>query len=95
MSARTTALVVERELREAARRKSVWALVGLIFLGSVALVVLPEVIPDDDSATVAIVGDDLEQVARQVLDRLFGRAPASSRTIARVGRWSKNRPVSR
>lgn len=58
MSARTTALVVERELREAARRKSVWGLVGLIFLGSLALVVLPEVIPSDDSATVALVGDD-------------------------------------
>lgn len=58
MSARTTALVVERELREAMRRKSIWALVGLIFLGSAALVILPEVIPDDDSGTVAVVGDD-------------------------------------
>jgi ABC-2 type transport system permease protein len=58
VSARTTALIVERELREAARRKSVWALVGLTFLGSLAVVVLPEVIPSDDSATVAIVGDD-------------------------------------
>jgi ABC-2 type transport system permease protein len=58
VSARTTALIVERELREAARRKSVWGLVGLIFAGSLALVVLPEVVPSDDSATVAIVGDD-------------------------------------
>ena len=40
MSARTTMLVVERELREAARRKSIWALVGLIFLGSAAMVVV-------------------------------------------------------
>lgn len=58
MSARTTALVIERELREAARRKAIWALIGFILLGSTAMVILPEVIPSDDSGTVVIVGDD-------------------------------------
>lgn len=59
MSRRTTWLVIEREIREAARRKGVWALVGLVLLGSAALVVLPEVIPEgDDSADIVLVGDD-------------------------------------
>lgn len=53
-----TLLVIEREVREAARRKSIWALVGLVLLGSTAMVVLPGVIDGDDSATVMIVGDD-------------------------------------
>ena len=41
MSARTTRLVIEREVREAARRKGIWALVLLTFLGSLTLVLLP------------------------------------------------------
>lgn len=60
MSVRTTALVVEREVREAARRKGIWGLVAAVFLGSLAMVLLPEIIPDDDSATVLIVGDDTD-----------------------------------
>ena len=56
---RTTWLVVERELREAARRKGVWALVGLVLLGSTALVVMPSVFPNgDDTAELVLVGDD-------------------------------------
>ncbi|MCB0968688.1 MAG: ABC transporter permease [Ilumatobacter sp.] len=60
MSVRTTRLVVEREVREAARRKGIWALVAFTFLGSMALVLLPELLPDggDDGASVMIVGDD-------------------------------------
>jgi ABC-2 type transport system permease protein len=59
MTHRTTWLVIEREVREAARRKGVWALVGLVLLGSAALVVIPELIPDDDdSADIVLVGDD-------------------------------------
>lgn len=60
MSARTTALVVEREIREAARRKGIWGLVAGVFIGSLAMVLLPEIIPDDDSATVVLVGDDTD-----------------------------------
>lgn len=65
MSARTTRLVIEREVREAARRKGIWALVLLTFLGSLTLVVLPEVLPDgDDNDRVMIVGtDDLDLAA--------------------------------
>lgn len=56
---RTTWLVVERELREALRRKGIWALVALIFLGATAVVILPEVLPDrENTADVALVGDD-------------------------------------
>jgi ABC-2 type transport system permease protein len=56
---RATWLVVEREVREAARRKGVWALVGLVLLGATALVVLPEVIPDrSGTADVVLVGAD-------------------------------------
>ena len=59
MRNRTTWLVVEREVREAARRKGVWALVGLVLLGATALVVMPEVLPDgSDEADVALVGSD-------------------------------------
>ncbi|HSJ90589.1 MAG TPA: ABC transporter permease [Ilumatobacter sp.] len=57
---RSTWLVVERELREALRRKSIWAMVGLILIGATAVVVLPEVLPDDDDpGQVALVGEDL------------------------------------
>jgi ABC-2 type transport system permease protein len=56
---RMTWLVVERELREALRRKGIWALVGLVFLGATAVVVVPELIPDrGGTADVTIVGDD-------------------------------------
>lgn len=56
---RTTRLVVEREVREAARRKGVWALVGLVLLGATALVVVPELLPDRESrADVALLGPD-------------------------------------
>ena len=56
---RTTWLVVEREVREALRRKGIWALIGLVFLGSTAVVVIPEVLPDRDAtADVALVGED-------------------------------------
>lgn len=56
---RTVGLVVEREVREAARRKGVWALVALVFVGATAMVVLPEVVPDGPSrGEVAVVGDD-------------------------------------
>lgn len=55
----TTRLVVERELREAARRKAIWVLVGIVLLGATALVVLPELLPGrTDTARLALVGDD-------------------------------------
>lgn len=56
---RTTWLVVEREVRQAARSKGIWTLVILILLGTTALMVLPEIIPDrPGSGDVALVGDD-------------------------------------
>ena len=59
MSARTTRLVIEREVREAARRKGIWALVLLTFLGALTLVLLPEVLPDgDDNDRVMVAGED-------------------------------------
>lgn len=58
MSARATRLVVEREVREAARRKGVWALVALTFLGASALVLAPEIIPGDTNHRVMVTGED-------------------------------------
>lgn len=58
MSARATRLVIEREVRESARRKGVWALVALTFLGASALSLAPNLIPDDDTADVMVVGAD-------------------------------------
>lgn len=59
MSARTTRLVIEREVKETARRRGMWALVGVVLLGSTAVTVLPELLPDGDGdGTVVIVGDD-------------------------------------
>lgn len=56
---RTTWLVVERELREALRRKGIWALIAFIFLGATAVVVMPTVLPDGDgTADVIVVGPD-------------------------------------
>lgn len=63
MSLRATGLVVERELREAARRKGIWALVAATFLASLALVVVPELLPDGDERQVAIAGDDTIDLA--------------------------------
>lgn len=57
MSARTTRLVVEREIREAARRKGIWAMVALIFIGSSALMIIPELIPEGTDE-ILVVGDD-------------------------------------
>jgi len=59
MSVRTTRLVVEREVRESLRRRSMWVIIGAVFLGSVAVTLLPAVLPDgDDAGTVVLVGSD-------------------------------------
>lgn len=62
MSVRTTRLVVEREVREATRRKGIWALIGLVFIGSAALVTLPALIPEGTDE-IMIVGDDATGIA--------------------------------
>jgi ABC-2 type transport system permease protein len=60
MTWRSTLLVIERELREAARRKGLWLLALGMFLGSCAIVFLPDLLADDGpgEATVVIAGDD-------------------------------------
>jgi ABC-2 type transport system permease protein len=58
-------LVVERELREALRRRSFWIVAGIALLGSSAAMILPEVLDDDD-------GPERHDVA------LVGAAPAIS-----------------
>ena len=56
---RTIRLVVGREVREAARRKGIWALVILTFLGASGLALAPSLIPeDDDPGRVMLIGDD-------------------------------------
>ena len=72
MSVRATRLVIAREVREAARRKGIWALVILTFLASLALVVAPEFIPDGgggERVMVAGVDDiDLTGALRSITD---------------------------
>ncbi|MFW2335959.1 ABC transporter permease [Ilumatobacter sp.] len=64
MSARSTRLVIEREVRESARRKGVWALVILTFLGATALALAPNLFDGDDTEQVMIVGPDGIGLAR-------------------------------
>ncbi len=61
MSLRATGLVVERELREAARRKSVWVMIAFLLLGATAVVVVPTLLDDDapDTAEIGLAGDDV------------------------------------
>ena len=85
---RLTWLVVEREIREAARRKGVWALVGLILLGATAIVVMPDVVPDGGGAgDVAVVGEDrigLEEALDAVPDPEITVTPIPDRDAARL-----------
>ncbi len=85
MSARTPALVIERELSEAARRKSIWVLIGLVFVASAAMVLLPTLIDGNDSGSVLIVGDDVDGIAEalaEVRDRKVEVEPATDRAAA-------------
>ena len=84
MSARTTRLVVEREVREAARRKGIWALVALIFLGSSALMIIPELIPEGTDEIV-VVGDDrfgVIDALEELPDRRVEVDAAANRDVA-------------
>ena len=56
----TVRLVAVRELRQAVRKKSLWAAFAFLLLGSTAAMVLPAVLGSDDSSTdkVVVVGDD-------------------------------------
>lgn len=59
MSGRAIRLVIEREVRESARRKGVWAMVILTFLGASGIMLVPSLLPDDpDSHTLMLVGND-------------------------------------
>lgn len=44
---RLTRLVAMREIRESLRKKAIWVSLGVLLLASLALVILPEVLPDD------------------------------------------------
>jgi len=76
---RATMLVVSRELREAFRRKSIWIVIGLIFIGSTLGMILPDALDSGTSRyDVAVVsgGDTAEissfesalQASRHALD---------------------------
>jgi ABC-2 type transport system permease protein len=55
---RATGLVAGREIREAFRRKSFWAIVGVLFVGSCAAMIVPAVLGDSGTTRydVAVVG---------------------------------------
>jgi ABC-2 type transport system permease protein len=85
VSARATRLVVEREVREAARRKGIWAMVVLTFLGGLAVVVLPELLSGGEVREVVVVGDDQLGVAAAlggVADPEFETSRAGDRASA-------------
>lgn len=74
-----TWLVAARELRQAARSRGLWATVAVLFLGSTAAMVLPEVFGGDDRSSydVAVVLDDgdvelaaLEAAIVQIVDAI-------------------------
>ncbi|MGI8938004.1 MAG: hypothetical protein ACR2JF_07310 [Iamia sp.] len=52
-------LVAGREVREATRRKSFWAVLGVLFVAATAAMVLPDVLSSDETDTfdVVVVGD--------------------------------------
>lgn len=52
-------LVASRELREAARRKSFWAVFGVLLVGSTAAMIVPEIIGDEGVTRydIVLVGD--------------------------------------
>src|SRR5215471_17168375 len=55
---RATGLVVSRELREAFRRRSLWIIFAVLFLGSCAAMIVPELLDrGTDHFDVAVVGD--------------------------------------
>lgn len=86
MSGRATRLVIEREVRESARRKGVWAMVALTFLGASALTLVPDLLPDEpDSHTLVIVGDDeigLRSALEAATDPEFELSDGEDRTAA-------------
>jgi ABC-2 type transport system permease protein len=57
--ARATALIAARELRQTSRRKSFWAVLVFLLLGSSAAVILPSVLNDSGVShpRVAVIGD--------------------------------------
>ena len=71
---RLTRLVAEREIRESLRKKAIWISLGLLLLVALALVSLPEVLPDGeferDLVTVGPVPEEvlegLEAAARSI-----------------------------
>lgn len=71
---RLTRLVAEREIRESLRKKAIWISLGLLLLVALALVILPEVLPDGeferDLVTVGPVPEEvlegLEAAARSI-----------------------------
>jgi len=81
MSTGSFRLVVEREIREAFRRRAIWATAAVLMLASTALVVLPDLVGDDEGAqsTVAVVGSDSQRSSLDsVLDEL---APTIGREV--------------
>jgi len=74
-------LVVEREVREAFRRRAIWATAAVLMLASTALVVVPDLVGGDEvgQSTVAVVGSDPQRTAlSSVLDEL---APTIDREV--------------
>lgn len=70
---RALLLVVEREVRQALRRKATWVVAGLLLVTSTAAMVVPELTRDDSSPTYRVVVVE----GSRALMRILGDAVAS------------------
>jgi ABC-2 type transport system permease protein len=82
-------LVVERELREAFRRRSLWIVMAILFVAACAALILPEVIDDDSTPNydIAVVAStDASGSFQSTLDAVLDQLGASAnfRTVAGV-----------
>lgn len=59
-------LVVEREVREALRRKALWITAALALVGATALVALPVLLSSNDASRVGMVGEPGQVLTRAV-----------------------------
>ncbi|HUF33255.1 MAG TPA: ABC transporter permease [Acidimicrobiales bacterium] len=65
-------LVAERELRDAFRSRAYWVIMAILFIGSLAVVVVPRLVTQDETHDVGVAGD----APSTVVERLEGLAEA-------------------
>lgn len=69
---RLTRLVAAREIRESLRTKSIWVSLGVLLLAALALVIVPELLPDDSFERDLVTVGDVPAAVTDRLDELAG-----------------------